>query len=275
MNSVQMQKLKDIEKQMLIEFIKICQRHKLQYFLLGGTALGAVRHKGFIPWDDDIDVGMPREDYERFLVYANEELPQPYFLQNGATDPYYAGSFAKIRNTATTFIEQTVQTFPINHGVYIDVFPLDGVPANGFFKVLQRKVLRGLNAWMSGAYCVPEKGISRKAELCRLLYKVLPVRYTWLRDWRDKLIQKCTYADSAVVANFCGAWGEKEVMPKAYFGNGSVGIFEDLEVVLPGDWDAYLSSLYGDYMTPPPENKRVGHHDYTVLDLEKSYTNYI
>ena len=118
--------LKRIELEMLKTFIKICKKHNFMYFLVGGTCLGSVRHGGFIPWDDDIDVGMPRSDYNKFIKIASEELPGNMFLQTFFTDEQYPCAFAKIRNNDTTFIEKGLRKSNINHGIYIDIFPLDG-----------------------------------------------------------------------------------------------------------------------------------------------------
>lgn len=275
MNSMELEKMKEIELQMLVEFIKICKHHDLRYFLLGGTALGAVRHKGFIPWDDDIDVGMPREDYMKFLKAAETELPAPLFLQHAGTDPFYAANFAKIRNSETTFIEQTVQNFPINHGVYIDVFPLDGTSDHPRMRKLWFKLLRWINIPLSSIYYLPEQEGRWQRRLSHILYKLIPGDYTMLRGWREKIMCRYPYQDAEVIANYCGAWGMKEVMPRSVFGRGVVGSFDGVDVILPEDWDQYLTRLYGDYMTPPPPEKRVSHHNCTVLDPEKSYTHYI
>ena len=119
----------------LKEFIRICNKYELRYFLLGGSCLGTVRHQGFIPWDDDIDVGMPRPDYERFMEIAQNELPEYYFLQNSKTDPDYPLCFAKIRDSRTTFIERSVSHLNINHGIYFDIFPLDGLSNGSLFEL--------------------------------------------------------------------------------------------------------------------------------------------
>lgn len=274
MNPMELKKLKETELQMLIEFIRICKAHDLRYFLLGGTALGAVRHKGFIPWDDDIDVALPRDDYMQFLNYAEKELPSNLFLQHAGTDPRYAANYAKIRNSDTTFIETPVKDMKIHHGVYIDIFPLDGTSDHLSIRNIQFSLLRWLNILISDVYYLPDQADSWKRKLCHVICRILPMDYKMLRDWREKIMCRYPYAQAETVANFCGAWGKKEIMPKAIFGSGSIGSFEGLEVMLAENWDQYLSKLYGDYMTPPPEEKRVGHHYYTVLDLEKSYTDY-
>ena len=119
------ERLKAIELDILKAFIDVCKKNSLNYYLLGGSCLGAVRHHGIIPWDDDIDVGLLRADYNKFMEVGQKYLPEHYFLQNYRTDPEYYVNFAKIRDSRTTFIESSLKNLHINHGVYIDVFPLD------------------------------------------------------------------------------------------------------------------------------------------------------
>ena len=126
--SEQTNRIKEIEIEIFKSFISVCEHLNLTYYVLDGTLLGAVRHKGFIPWDDDIDVGMPREDYEVFLREGQALLPEEYFIQTFDSDPEYLANYAKIRNNNTTFVETSVRHRKINHGVFIDVFPLDYCP---------------------------------------------------------------------------------------------------------------------------------------------------
>ena len=123
-----MTELQKLEFDMLGEVMRISELLGIKCFLVCGTALGAVKYKGFIPWDDDVDVGMFREDYERFCAEAPKFLPEPYFLQTHDTDPVYPLIFAKLRNSQTTYIESSIKSLNINHGVYIDIFPLDLYP---------------------------------------------------------------------------------------------------------------------------------------------------
>ncbi len=124
-------KLKEIELELFKQFVRICEKNSLRYFVVGGTALGAVRHKGFIPWDDDIDVALPRGDYEKFLSIAQSWLPENMFLQTYITDKNYPNPFAKLRRSDTAFIEKSASRIKMNHGVYIDIFPLDGYSRPG------------------------------------------------------------------------------------------------------------------------------------------------
>ena len=122
--------MNDLQKRLLVifkAFAEVCEKHNLSYFLNGGSCLGAIRHKGFIPWDDDIDVMMPREDYEKFLTLQKEYEGTPYFIQCWKTDPHYIYGYAKLRDSSTTFIEDNYVNHRINHGVWIDIFPIDGM----------------------------------------------------------------------------------------------------------------------------------------------------
>ena len=120
-------RIKDVEKQILCKYIEICEKYHLRYFVAFGTLLGTARHKGFIPWDDDIDVGMPREDYERFLQIAQKECGEEYFLQTVDTDPEYHLYFAKLRMNRTRFVENSLQKAGSVTGFYIDIFPYDEI----------------------------------------------------------------------------------------------------------------------------------------------------
>lgn len=266
-----LEKLKSLQLEMFKIFIKICDKYSLRYYLNGGTCLGAVRHKGFIPWDDDIDVGMPRPDYERFMEIAESELPDCYFLQNSKTDPDFPMGFAKIRACNTTFIESTVSHLNINHGVYFDIFPLDGYCTKPLFKLKRKLYVIAVSKIFNNK--------SAKKGLKKFIVGILSSLIPDYRVARDKLIiltSGCSYDKYEMVANYYGAWGEKEVFPREKcLGEGSVGMFEGISVVLPADPDDYCTRLYGDYMKLPPEDKRVTHHYCDVIDLDRSYLEYI
>lgn len=273
----QLQKLKALELSMLASFVEVCRKLSLRYYLVGGTLLGAVRHKGFIPWDDDIDVAMPREDYEIFLREGQKHLPEHLFLQCLATDPAYAMNFAKIRDSRTTLVEYTVRKYPMNHGVFIDIFPLDFYPDTEkeqkhmdfhqkIFKYRTRAAVEvpkesrhgfpvelGMNA-LAAVTCLRYPNFRKALEAREKLHKSVPAGNTW--------------------ANYCGAWGKKEIMPVAWYGQGTPLTFEGLTVMGPEHWDKWLTQVYGNYMQLPPVEKRVGHHYAETIDLEHPYTEY-
>ena len=122
-----MNELKQQQLDILKAFIKVCNKYNLEYFLVYGTALGAIRHKGFIPWDDDIDVAMPRKDYDKYIELQKEYEGTPYFIQTFKSDPCYIYNYAKLRDSSTTFLENAFKNHRINQGVFIDVFPVDGM----------------------------------------------------------------------------------------------------------------------------------------------------
>ena len=275
------QALKEKEFEMLKHFISICEKYNLRYFLIGGSCLGAVRHNGFIPWDDDIDVGMPRDDYDKFLDIAQNELPENLFLQNHCMDKEYPMSFSKIRNSDTTFIEKSLQKCNINHGIYIDVFPLDGFTSNRVKKAffIIKKYL--LSFRISYLFVFEKKKLPKCTfrhfvkKAVKLISRIIypDIKKAVLK--RDKHYRKYKYDSSQLIANHSSPWEQREVMPKEFYGNGIDGIFEGIKVKLPQDYDAYLTALYGDYMKFPPEEQRVGHHYHTVIDCNKSYKEYV
>lgn len=264
--------IKSTELEIFRHFIHICDTLKLRYYVLGGTLLGAVRHKGFIPWDDDIDVGMPRADYEIFLQRAQELLPEGLFLQTWQTDPAYPANFAKIRNSNTTFIETSIAHLDMNHGIYIDIFPLDYYPG----QAAQQKRLARLNSVLvvriSSAFQSSEP-VSVKRKFLRGLSAILfPTVRSALRK-REALFRR--EGPGPLVVNHCGAWGRKEIVPADWYGSGAQLEFEGICVNAPEQYDKWLTQVYGDYMTPPPVEKQKTHHEADAIDPEKSYTCYL
>ena len=267
----QLKEIKIIEKELFISFISVCEKLNLKYYLLGGTLLGAVRHQGFIPWDDDIDVGMPREDYEIFLEKGQALLPDGFFLQSYKSDPNYPNCFAKIRNSNTTYLETSVKNCDMNHGVFIDIFPLDYYPDDK--KTKDRFIFKKnlLNIRISSVYQSKRKKL--KVRLISFLLKLRYPSYKMAVKKREKLYK--SISTGSMLANYGGAWGAKEIVPKEWYGEGVWLEFEGLSVRAPIEYDKWLSQVYGDYMQLPPADKRCPHHYVDVLDFEKSYREYV
>ena len=216
-------RIKDVEKQILCKYIEICEKYHLRYFVAFGTLLGTVRHKGFIPWDDDIDVGMPREDYERFLQIAQKECGEEYFLQTVDTDPEYHLYFAKLRMNRTRFVENSLQKSQI--GQY---GPAKDFVMRSIWHILHGGMhLCGISAKMVWKKCnqafmkKPEKGSSRMT--------------TFAADAKKWIIEKKEMEQLVEVP------------------------FEDITVKIPCGYDAILTRCYGDYMKLPDEKDRVNH----------------
>jgi lipopolysaccharide cholinephosphotransferase len=259
--------MKELERDMLVSFLEVCDKLSLRYYLVGGTLLGAVRHQGFIPWDDDIDIAMPRADYEVFLREGQKYLPEHLFLQHLNSDPAYGGNFAKIRDMRTTLVEYSVRKYPMCHGVFIDVFPLDFYPDDPreqkkmdrrqlYFKYRTRAAVEvPAPARHSAAVELGLNAMSGLTWLCcpsfRRVLKIREKVHTGVKSGEKW-------------ANYCGAWGKKEIMPARWFGEGCKLRFEGLEVTGPEHYHEYLTQMYGDYMQLPPVEKRGQHHQFEV-----------
>lgn len=252
-------------------FISICQKHGLRYYALYGTCLGAVRHQGFIPWDDDIDVGMPRRDYDKFMHIAQEELPSQYFLQNYQTEKEYLQHFSKIRDTNTTFIETDVAHLHMNHGVYIDVYPLDGVPENQLFRKILYTRLKFLQLGIYGHYISDTRPLRLRSKIVRQVMKSLYKPVQLHRKWHA-LAAQYDYDQSDLVCYYGSK--SRHLIPREYFREGTEMKFEDLQVIVPGQYDKFLTTIYGNYMTLPPQEKQVSHHETLLIDVAKSYKDY-
>lgn len=271
-------KLKEIEVCILNEFIAVCQRYDLRYYVIGGTLLGTVRHKGFIPWDDDIDVAMPRKDYEKFEKIAPKSLPRHLFFQTRKSDPEYFYSFGKIRNSNTTFIETACRNKRINQGIYIDVFPLDYYPENR----IKQTLIDFMNLMFRFRFKkeIAISSYKKSSVLGRIIDSVgsntmmvfMPT-VSLAYELRKKMHTKCQ--NSLLWANYGGAWGRKEIVPISWYGKGKKMKFENTAVIVPDRYDLWLKRVYGDYMKLPPVEKRVTHHYADIIDVNHSYKYYI
>lgn len=268
----ELEALHAVETEILISYIDICKKLNLRYYLIGGTLIGAIRHQGFIPWDDDIDIGMPREDYEIFLKEAQALLPEHLFVQTIWTDREYLQCFAKIRNSNTTFLETTAAKHNINHGAFIDIFPLDYYPDDPKAQRRIDKKRSVYTARVSARYARPTRR-SPQAFLLTIALRLIYPSYRYVLKKRDKLFK--SIPKSRLLANYGGFDGQREIVPASWYGQGVPVTFEGLQVIAPTQYHEILTHIYGDYMQLPPEEDRVGHHYTDVLDLKTPYTAYI
>lgn len=269
-----MTELQKTEFEMLKEFVRICDELDLKYYLVCGSALGAVKYGGFIPWDDDIDVGMPREDYEIFCEKAQAMLPEHLFLQNSNTDKYYHLAFSKIRNNNTTFVEKSCANLNINHGVYIDVFPLDGYPRDARSQIrLEREKYR----YSLARLCCLNVPLTWKTKILVFIEKLFGIHRNPKRFVRriDREIRKYSTSDSDILCNHGNWQGKLEYAPKEQYGDGTIAEFEGLTVRIPEKYDEYLTQKYGDWRADLPKEKQQGHHYHYVCDIEHAYNEYI
>ena len=269
-----MNSLQQTEFNILKEFVRICDELELTYFLVCGSALGAAKYKGFIPWDDDIDVGMPREDYDIFCAKAQKMLPEHLFLQNYQTDKYYPLIFSKIRNCNTTFIEKSYATSNINHGIYIDVFPLDGYPEN---ERLKAKIEREKKRYLLTRLCCLDVPRSWKTALLVTAQRLFGIHKNPRKfvERFEKQIKQYPTSESTVWCNHGNWQGELEYAPKEQYGEGIFVDFEGLRVRIPEKYDEYLIQKYGDWREDPPESEKEGHHYHFICDTRRSYKDYV
>jgi lipopolysaccharide cholinephosphotransferase len=211
---------------------------------------------------------MLREDYEVFLRHGQKYLPESFFLQSFHSDPEFPANFAKIRDVNTTFVEYSMKDRQINHGVYIDVFPLDYYPDKGqkvfFLKNLMMK-LRMTDAFTPG-------NMKRKTKALRCVSRILYPSIMGAVEKREKLFK--SISEGKRIANHCGAWGKREIVPKEWYGDGVQLMFEGMTVRGPSNYQGWLTQVYGNYMQLPPKEKQVAHHYVEAFDLHNSYNCY-
>lgn len=269
--------MNDLQKkafELLEMFVGICEKWEIPYYLVCGSALGAVKYQGFIPWDDDIDVGLLRKDYKRFLKVAPGELPEWCFLQNYHTEPNFPHTFTKMRNSNTAFIETCNIGLGIHQGINIDIFPLDGRP-EGKQKWRMFQFRQKMYNWMR--FCIFRNDPNLKIRTRNALFRLMGFHH------RIPLVQEkiermyCTYTpeQSEVWCNYGNWQGELEYAPKWHYGEGTWATFEGLRVRIPENYDAYLTQKYGDWRKDPPLEKQQTHHSTTIIDTEKSYKCYL
>lgn len=257
-----MQDLQLVELSILHEFVRLCDTHGLRYYLAYGTLLGAVRHHGFIPWDDDVDVTMPREDYNRFAeICRSGDLRHGFRWQSYATETRYPHWFGKLIKTDTVLRQAPSQHLLYEQSVYIDVFPLDGL-ANKSWEAFAQRVLLGI--------CRLRLSVNLKRtplkRVAAQLTRVLP---------RRSVISVIGAINRRYPAGRASKWicvggpygHRRQSFPSRWFGLGQARVFEDLTVTGPVEWDRYLAQLYGEYMIPPPPGDRVSHHEVRELRI--------
>ena len=250
---------------------KLCQDNDIDYYILYGSALGAIRHKGFIPWDDDFDIGMTYDNYIRFLDICEKQLDKnKYYIQTPAKEEKYYLSFSKIRDITTTLIEEENRNIDIVRSVYVDVFPLVGVPNNK----LKQNILKINRAFMLSA----NKNIINNKIFSKIFNVVLKIfgrkrilKYSSKRSFKYNT-QDCNYWCS--IADGDGI--EQNKLEKSVYGRPKYIDFEDIKLPVPEMTDVYLKKIYGDYMKiPSKEQIKAREHTPFYLDFDMPYTDYL
>nr|WP_253293644.1 LicD family protein [Kineothrix sp. MSJ-39] len=270
-----------LQLDMLVELDRVCRKHNIMYCISCGTLLGAVRHGGYIPWDDDADIVMLREEYEKFKLVADELNPRICWLQDHFIDPGYLWQYSKLRRTGTSFVRAGQEHMKGETGVFIDIFVLDDIPRNGIAMMIQdfwcfflRKVL-----W-SRVGKINEKGITK------YIYSVMShISVDWVYKQVGRISDKSRNGTpNRVRALLFPSFGklylknkhsvkERYGMPKSWFTERSEYEFEGHKLYGTKDYDAFLKYMYDDYMTLPPEEKRQPHAPVSSFNFDVGNTS--
>ncbi len=254
---------------MLKELHRICVENDITYYIACGTALGARRHRGFIPWDDDVDIAMPRPDFERLAALPQDRFPsflELRWYRNTENSPF---RFIKVVDNRTTLKEAGYGDYI--EGIYIDIFPLDGARPDSFWEKLRRKKTRTLYLMVMTKCSSIRKSTAFK-RLAAKFVKLLSL--DMLSGLLEKALMDPLYESCPMVADYVGAWGERETMDKRVLGKPTLYAFEDTELYGPEHMDEYLTNLYGDFMVPPPVEQQVFRHNYLFLDFDTPFREY-
>jgi len=272
MNDNTLRKVQLLQLDMAYFVKKICEENNIEYFLIAGTLLGSVRHKGFIPWDDDLDIGMLRKDYEKFIKIFNGFSGDKYHLQTWNTEKNYALPTAKIRLNNTKYIEQNSYNVNIHHGVYIDILPFDNVPDSSIHRkihniktyILKRLLLSKFN------YELWENNDNLK----KFFYSIIKLitKFISSKTLKKSLYKEMTKYNNLItskVVTFGGSYGyKKESILKSFFEESRNFIFEEKNFKSFYNYEKYLLHLYGDFNVLPPEDKRYNRHKIIKIELD-------
>ena len=262
------EKIHQIDLNIFKEFKKICDENDLDYYIIGGTFLGAIRHKGFIPWDDDMDIAMPRSDFEKFKEISSKCLPQNMKLVTFENDEKYRYYLPRIVDLDTKIIEKRYSKLNETSHLFIDIFPIDGTPNNKllrkiyFFRVLFNRMLV---SW----YYIDTIDTSRKRtkfeKILIFFGKIFPTKKIINPKKRLKKIDnmmkkydmnKCKYSGTIM-----GAYRTREIVPTDYFGKPTYYNFENMQIYGPEKYDEYLTHMYGNYMEIPKNINTNQHYE--------------
>ena len=257
-----LRKLQLVDLYILLEVDRICKHHNIKYFLIGGTLLGAVRHKGFIPWDDDIDIGMLRHDYERFVKICDTELQPQFYIQTKNNDPLTPITWAKLRLRGTVREEKGYH-HQNEKGIDIDIFPFDNYINNPtqIFADTIGNLMKSIYWFKHGFYHSEKNNKSDKIKRrCGniLLSFISKKQISRLFDW---YVQRNNHRETDFVVNYSGAYSiQNEKTKKDVITNLSLLLFETYSLPCPSEYDVYLRNVYGDdYMIIPDEENRTQH----------------
>lgn len=253
----ELQHLQKVILSIVKDIDELCRKNGIEYYLFGGSAIGAVRHHGFIPWDDDLDIVMDFKNYEKFIKTCHEQLDtHKYYFQEGMVD--WPALYSKVRLKGTLFEESESYGDDNNQkGIFVDVFRLENSPNSSVLKKWQYFCGKCLLS-----YCLLERGYKNASFKKKLLmYLSVPLKMSFLRFFFKRQMTKYNKLDTAYYGCFGARFKYKNCFyKKEWFSNPVYVPFEDTRLPVPKQFDEVLAHIYGDYMTPPPINEQVGWH---------------
>lgn len=262
--------------EILVYFKDFCQKHGLLFYFCGGCCIGAIRHKGFIPWDDDIDVFMPRKDYERLAQLWPKEADPQYAYCRSDKGHYLRSLLSAISDENTTFIKERQQDLDISHGIRLEILPLDGCPESRFAR--KRQILWALIYSMFNNNEAPTSKGKAAYLLGRFLLALAPTQGMRYRVWRlaEKRMSRWPITpETKHITELCARYQYMvNDYPAEAFAAAKWVEFEGLSMPVPVGYDTYLRMAFGDYMQLPPEEERIPKHEAVLVDTEHSYRQY-
>lgn len=267
-----LRKLQLKELDTLVYFKEFCDKNNLLFYLCGGCCIGSLRTGGFIPWDDDIDILMPRDDYEKLYKLWDNDKHERFKLLRTDEKIFTGNIFTTIVDTETTCVKANQAHLDIPFGIMMDIFPIDGCPKGKFKRTMQK-----LNAMIYSlflAQIVPENYGGIMALGSKFLLSIVKSPKAREKKWRnaERRMSKYKISDCEYITELCeGVHSMQPEYPKEWFASAVYREFEGLQMPIPVGYDPYLKKAFGDYMTPPPEDKQKPHHDMILVDTERSY----
>ncbi|MCI5656293.1 MAG: LicD family protein [Candidatus Pseudoruminococcus sp.] len=267
-----LRKLQLKELDTLVYFKEFCDKNNLLFYLCGGCCIGSLRTGGFIPWDDDIDILMPRDDYEKLYKLWDNGKQERFKLLRTDEKIFTGNIFTTIVDTETTCVKANQAHLDIPFGIMMDIFPIDGCPKGKFKRTMQK-----LNAMIYSlflAQIVPENHGGIMALGSKFLLSIVRSPKAREKKWRnaERRMSKYKIADCEYITELCeGVHSMQPEYPKEWFASAVYREFEGLQMPIPVGYDPYLKKAFGDYMTLPPKDKQIPHHDMILVDTERSY----
>ena len=258
-------------------FKEVCEKENLTTYFCGGCCIGTIRHKGFIPWDDDVDVFMPRDDYEKLVkIWDKYTMDGKYPIhRTGFDDGYEKNIFSVITDRDTTFIKTERAIYDIDHGIALDVIPLDGAPESKFKQRIQT-----FWALVYSLYCANEAPVNHGklvTAVGKIGLAIIPGKKLKMKVWKcaERHMTKYKIKDSKYIRELCsGPRYMMNVFPKEIFDHAIYKEFEGEQMPIPVGYDEYLRIVFGDYMQMPPADKQNPHHYVEYCDMHNGYEKY-